>query len=378
MVDLLLIKVFFSVFFIVTSCIYAEAFDVSDVSAKSAVVINAETKEIVFEKNAYEKRSMASTTKIMTALLACESGRLYETVEITPSMCGAEGTSVGLKAGNKIKLYDLVAGMMLESGNDAANAVAIFLGGSIEGFSRLMNQRAYSIGMKCTNFVTPSGLDDENHYTIAYDMALLGAEAVKNLVFKSICSQKRMSVDFISPEIRVTYSNHNKLLGTYEGVYGIKTGFTKKSGRCLVSAAENENGNFICVTLSACDDWNDHAKMFDYAFGTSVKKEADISIPEYVLAEGGVFSKLRIKTDKTCTLFFKSESKIEQRIYLPSFIYAPVKKGDIVGWVEMISDNKSLLKIPIIAAENLSSAESSYDTEKTLIEKIKDILHIKF
>ena len=234
---MLIIRIFVSFCFICIFAFSVNGINDNDISAESAVVINRETKEIVFEKNAYEKRSMASTTKIMTALLACESGYLYKNVEITSEMCGAEGTSLGLKAGYKLKLYDLVCGMMLKSGNDAANAVAIFLGGSLQNFAKMMNNKAYSIGMRCTNFVTPSGLDDENHYTTAYDMALLGAYAMENITLKNICSQKTMRIDYINPDIRVTYSNHNKLLSYYNGDYVIKTGFTKKSGRCLVSAA---------------------------------------------------------------------------------------------------------------------------------------------
>lgn len=374
---MLILKIFISVCFIFTLGLSVNGIDADDISAKSAVVINRETKEIVFEKNAYEKRSMASTTKIMTALLACESGRLYETVEITASMCGAEGTSLGLKAGYKLKLYDLVAGMMLKSGNDAANAVAVFLGGNMEAFAKMMNEKAYAIGMRCTNFVTPSGLDAENHYTTAYDMALLGAAAMENIILKNICSQKTMKIDYISPDIRVTYSNHNKLLSYYNGTYGIKTGFTKKSGRCLVSASKGEKGDYICVTLSASDDWNDHKKLFDYAYETSVRQDVYVRIPECITVEGGVFQTLRIEAVEVCTLYFKNEAEIKQKIYLPSFIYAPVKKGDIVGYAELFTNDNTLVKIPITAAENCSGTEATYTPKKTLKEKIKEFLHIK-
>ena len=374
---MLILKIIVSVCFIFTLGFSATAIDADSISAKSAIVINRETKEIVFGKNAYEKRSMASTTKIMTALLACESGRLYEVVTVTPQMCGAEGTSLGLKAGYKLRLYDLVSGMMLKSGNDAANAVAIFLAGSLEGFARMMNDKAYKIGMRCTNFVTPSGLDDENHYTTAYDMALLGAYAMENIILKNICSQKTMKIDYINPDIRTTYSNHNKLLSYYSGTYGIKTGFTKKSGRCLVSAVEGEKGDFICVTLSASDDWNDHKKLFDYAFDVSVKTDVNISAPEYISVEGGVFSSLRINTEAVKTLFLKADTEIKQTVYLPEFIYAPVNKGDIIGAVRLTAKDRIICEVPITADESCSRIEARVKEKKSILERIKEILHIR-
>ncbi|HCC34391.1 MAG TPA: D-alanyl-D-alanine carboxypeptidase, partial [Ruminococcaceae bacterium] len=222
-----------------------------EISAASAVLIEPVTGRVLFEKNKDERRSMASTTKIMTALLAAESGRLEEPFTVTSQMINVEGTSMGLKSGDQVTLSALVYGMMLASGNDAANAAAVFLGGTQSGFAKLMNARAREIGMTGTNFVTPSGLDDDEHYTTAHDMALLAAEAMKNPVFLKAASSLSAQVQIGNPPIKRTYSNHNRLLREYKGANGVKTGFTKKSGRCLVSSAERDGISLIAVTLHA-------------------------------------------------------------------------------------------------------------------------------
>lgn len=349
----------------------AGALNESDISAKSAVIINAQTLEIVFEKNAYEKRSMASTTKIMTGILACESGKLGQTVEITPQMCAVEGTAIGLKAGYKITLYNLLCGLMLESGNDAANAVAFFLGGSLENFAKMMNEKAFEIGMKCTNFVTPSGLDDEHHYTTAYDMALLGAYAMRNPILKEICSKRTQKADFINPELTVMFSNHNRLLSSYDGAYGIKTGFTKKSGRCLVSAAQRAGADFICVTLSAGDDWNDHIKMFDYAFETASTVNVIPRIPDSMEIKGGVFSCVKIKSS-VLAITQRANKEITQKVYLPRFLYAPVKCGDVIGQIQYFSGDKNVGCADITAAEDCQSVEATFVKKRSLTEKLKE------
>lgn len=375
---MLIKKIFFTLLIISLCAFPVKGANSLEVSAKSAVILNRQTKQVVFEKNAYEKRSMASTTKIMTALIACESGRLYECVTISEEMCGAEGTSVGLKAGYKLRLYDLVCAMMLESGNDAANAVAIFLGKTAEGFSKMMNDKAYEIGMCSTNFVTASGLDHENHYTTAYDMALLGAYAMDNAFLSSICSLKSSKVEYIKPDIVVNYSNHNRLLYSYDGVYGIKTGFTKKSGRCLVSAAKNEKGDFVCVTLNAPNDWNDHKKMFDYAFSNSVTDDYYLRIPDEVTVMGGVFSKIMIETKSPYRISLSKNGKITQKVYLSSFVYAPIKKGDILGKVILLCDNKQIASVPIIAKESCNSTEPTYKEKKSIFIRLKNMFSSLF
>ena len=341
--------------------------DEPDLSAQSAVLINAQTKEIIFEKNAYAKRSMASTTKIMTALLAVESGRFNEIV--TVGDITSEGSSIGLKKGNKLTLEALTYGMMLESGNDAAEVVAEFLSGSEEEFSCLMNEKAYEIGMQSTNFVTASGLDSENHYSTAYDMALLGAYAVDNPVFREICSTKNIRVEYIEPDIKITFTNHNKLLSWCDGVFGIKTGFTKKSGRCLVTACERDGITLIAVTLNAGDDWNDHRKLFDYGFSISSSNMLYVRLPDSVKVYGGNKSQaqLKLKENPLYISRLNNSGTIKQKIYLPEFIYAPINVGDIIGKAELICNNKIIGSYNLMANESIASIEPTNEKDSIWI-----------
>lgn len=371
-VSLLAKKIFFTLVFVCVFSFGASALSESDVCAKAAVVVDSSSMEVLFEKNKDEKLSMASTTKIMTCLLAVEYGRLDETVEVTQKMCGSEGTSIGLKAGYKITLKNLLYGMMLESGNDAADAVAVFIAGSKENFASMMNSKAKEIGMKNTSFVTPSGLDDENHYTTAYDMALLSAYAVKNPDFLSICSAKTMRVDFISPDITVTFSNHNRLLRSYDGALGIKTGFTKKSGRCLVSYAKRNSVGLVAVTLKDPDDWNDHRKMLDYGFSLYQTQEVYLRFPKEISLVSSYKNKLKIEASSypaevTC----KKDEKLTQFVFLKSFVYAPVKKGDSVGSVDIYANGRLLKTVPLVAAENTESIPSTYKPKRSIISYIK-------
>lgn len=348
--------------------------DVPSLSASSAVLINAVTKEIIYEKNAYTHRSMASTTKIMTGILAIESGRLSEIV--AAKNMEAEGTSIGLKNGYRLTLEALVWGMMLESGNDAAKLTAAYLSGSEEDFASLMNDKASEIGMRSTNFVTASGLDADEHYSTAYDMALLGAYAVSNPVFREICSAKTKRIEFIEPGIVRTFSNHNRLLSSCEGVFGIKTGFTKKSGRCLVTACEREDTVLVAVTLNAGDDWNDHRKLYDYGYKACGTEDVFMRIPDSIIVYGGnddaVSIVLSCNPMKVCRR--NRSSSITQRVYLPEFIYAPVKKGDILGKIELIADGKVISQSSIISSEDIMSAEPLPE-KKSVFSKIKEIFN---
>ena len=374
---MLIKKVFLFMFAVVLilTCGVFSCFSVS-VSAQSAVVLDARTNEILFESNAFEKRSMASTTKIMTAILAIESGRLEETVDVTASMTKAEGTSIGLKPGYKLKLLDLVYGMMLESGNDAANAVALYLSGSFEAFAVLMNQKAAEIGMSNTNFVTPSGLDDEEHYSTAYDMALLASYCIKNPVFCSVCSDKNYVVELIAPvSCRLYFSNHNRLLSSVDGVFGVKTGFTKKSGRCLVSAINKDGAVLVAVTLKAPDDWNDHKKLFSACLKGYEKVNADVSFPKQIPVEGGEESGVTVVSDKNSVdIALKSGEKVEKTVSFPKFIYAPVKSGDVIGKIEYSVDGKVIYTVYLTAGESVSQTAETYTPEKGFIKRLAERL----
>ena len=334
------------------------------VSAKAAVLMTADNSTVLYEKAAEEKLPMASTTKIMTALLTLEAAQAEDRqVKITDEMVRVEGSSMGLKPGNVVTLTALAQGMLLCSGNDAANAAAIAIAGSTEEFAKLMNQRAKQIGMKNTNFVTPSGLDDENHYTTAYDMALLGACAMENQRFREIASQKSMQVQFVEPDMKYTFA--------YEGCIGVKTGFTKKSGRCLVSCAERDGVRLVAVTLNAPDDWNDHKAMLDYGF-SKVKQVSfdDTALGLQVPVVGGVRDSISVNGAFTAgaSVLAEEESGIEKRIEVPAFLYAPVRKGQTVGKLTYEINGEVLASVDLLAGEDLPAQIK----QKSLWERFLD------
>lgn len=371
-------SVFFVVLAFTFNLIIPKAFaeDELSISAKSAVLINAQTNEVVYEKNAYERRGMASTTKIMTSLLALENGDLKKTITAKDEDVHIEGTSIGLKEGDKITLATLVKGMLLESGNDAANVTATSIGGSREKFVSLMNKKAKEIGMKSTCFKNPSGLTEEGHFSTAFDMALLGSFAIKNKAFRSICSLDSVRVSYGNPEYQRIFKNHNKLLNSYESVFGIKTGFTKASGRCLVSAAERSGVTLVAVTLSAPDDWRDHEKMYDYGFEKVNSYKVDFSVDEMKIAVVGSDNK-RIKVKLNTDLLYTSENEKETEtiLYCYKFLYAGVKKGDVVGCVKVFSDDKTLLcESDLISLENAPMNFTEKEKPITLFNKIIEFL----
>ena len=362
------ISIFFSL------CIKANAVELS-LSAKSAILINALTNEVVYEKNAYEKRGMASTTKIMTALLTIERGNLHKTYVAKDEDVRIEGTSIGLKEGDRITLETLVQGMLLESGNDAANVSARVIGKSREKFVSLMNQKAKEIGMEDTQFKNPSGLTEEGHFSTAYDMALLGSFAIKNKQFRDICSLSSIRVSYGNPEYQRTFKNHNKLLNSVEGAFGIKTGFTKASGRCLVSAAERDGVTLIAVTLSAPDDWNDHKKLFEYGFEKVKIYEMDFDTEKIELDVVGSDNKkigVKLKNKLTYTAI-DEEMNPETVVLCDKFLYSGVKKGDRVGCVKVFSENgKYLCESDLVSTENAPTNFTEKEKEMSFFDKIKD------
>lgn len=234
------------------------------ISAKAAVLYNPSTDTFLYSKNENTPLPMASTTKIMTAIVAIENVELDKIVTVDDRAIGIEGSSIYLKQGEELSIESLLYALLLRSANDAAAAIAYEIADSIEAFSLMMNQKAQELGLNNTSFENPHGLDAKNHYTSAHDLAILSAYAISNPIFKEICSTKKKIIES-SLESRLII-NHNKLLNFYDGCIGIKTGYTKKSGRSLASAAEKYGQTLVCVTINAPDDWNDHKKLFDYGF----------------------------------------------------------------------------------------------------------------
>lgn len=359
-------------------CFNTKALEAPHVSAECAALMCVQTGELIFEKNANEKHSMASTTKIMTSLLAIEEYTPGRAIKVTESMLNVEGTSMGLLPGDTVTLEGLVYGMLLQSGNDAANVTAISLGGSVEKFAVMMNNRAKEIGMNNTNFVTPSGLDDQNHYSTAYDMALLGCEAVKNTEFLYICSQKSASVNYGNPPYRRTLTNHNRLLSSYDGAIGIKTGFTKKSGRCLVSCAKRGSVTLVAVTLNAPDDWQDHREMLDYGFSVTESTDGVFTTDGLTLpVVGGVKKDVSLSCEKV-SLAGKTDGI--KSVYLSQhFLYAPVKKGQVVGHVQWLRGSTVIATASVTANEEiLAHTTSKQETKQSFFMKIKNYFKEKF
>ncbi|WP_342433920.1 D-alanyl-D-alanine carboxypeptidase family protein [Neobacillus sp. FSL H8-0543] len=237
------------------------------VSARGAVLMEQESGRILFEKDAYTKKRIASITKIMTAILAIESGKMDELVKVSVQATRAEGSSVYLKPGEKIKLEHLVYGLMLRSGNDAAIAIAEHVGGSLDGFVYIMNQKAREIGMLNTHFANPHGLDDhEDHYSTAYDMALLMRYAMKYKKFQKVTGTKVHKAPNPTESWDREWKNKNRLLTKYKYATGGKTGYTKRAKRTLVTTASKGDMSLIAVTINASDDWNDHIAMFESGF----------------------------------------------------------------------------------------------------------------
>jgi len=338
-----------------------------DVSAKSAILYEPASGEILYQKDIETPREIASTTKIMTAILALEHTEMDETVIIKPEYTGIEGTSLYLKPGEKISVKTLLYGLMLQSGNDAAVALAGHISGDVSSFVKLMNKKADSLGMKCTFFQNPNGLPAQKHYSTAYDMAKLTSYAMKLPEFKEIVSTK------LYVNEGKTFSNHNKLLKMSKRVDGVKTGFTKAAGRCLVSSAEENGMRLVAVTLSAPDDWNDHLKLYDYGF-SSYKKQVFIENGQ-IISEIPVING-RQATVSVCALGEISaitsnnqNSNIQVKINLPRFVYAPIYKSQKIGEVFIVKDGKIISNSKIVSLDT-----SELQERKTIIERIHDFL----
>ena len=331
-----------------------------EVSAQSAVVLTADTGTVLFEKDGHTPRPVASTTKIMTALLALEAAQEQgdPLVDITQEMVAVEGSSMGLQAGDSISLTGLAAGMLLASGNDAANAAALYLDGSLESFAARMNQRAAALGMEDTHFVTPSGLDGEDaqglgHLSTAYDMALLARAALEDQAFRQLCSSPSLAVEFAEPVKRVTYTNHNKLLAQYQGCVGVKTGFTKEAGRCLVSAAERDGALLIAVTLNAPNDWEDHTALLDYGFSQMEPYQlagGDVRLTVPVVGSPVEVMSLRGSNGGEVTLPLGQGAQVERVVRVPKLLYAPVEAGEQVGEICWYLEGQLLGSAPLTAA----------------------------
>ena len=320
-------------------------------SASSAILMEAESGRVLYASNADEPRLIASITKLMTALVALESGRgLDEVVTIRDEDTRTEGSSLYLKPGEHVKLETLLYGLLLHSGNDAALAVARFCGGSVEAFVADMNTKARELGMENSHFANPNGLNDEEHYSSARDMAVLARACLANETLAQIVSTRTIALE------GRTFTNHNKLLWQYEGCVGLKTGFTEKAGRTLVSAAQRDGLTLIAVTLNDPNDWADHASLFDYGFSvcaleTAVRAgDAVCTLP----VSGSLIpvGTIRAGEDLSWPLLEGEQLETELNLTLQT-LTAPTKAGVQVGTLRGYVDGVLVKEIPLVYGEDI-------------------------
>ena len=328
------------------------------VSAQSAVLIDAASGRVLFEKDAHRRLGMASTTKIMTALVVAESCDLSHTVRIPKAAVGVEGSSVYLVEGEELTVEQLLYALLLSSANDAAVALALTVADSVEEFADRMNRCARELGLQDTHFVNPNGLYDEDHYTTAYDLAIISAHALQNPTIRQIVSTYKKTIPLCGKEGTRVLVNHNKLLRLYDGAIGVKTGFTTKTGRTLVSAAEREGLRLVAVTLNAPDDWRDHTAMLDYGFSrfTTVLLTERGQETFVLPAVGGDSDSLTVRNDEPLLVVLPANhGEIRTQIQLPRFVYAPVAAGEKVGEAVYFCNGRQIGSVPLYACHALEA-----------------------
>ena len=315
--------------------------------AASAILMDAESGRVLYEYDAHHPRLIASTTKLLTALVAVEQAEdLDEVVCIKGEWLGSEGSSIYLKAGEEITLRGLLYGLLLQSGNDAAMAIACHIAGGEAEFAALMNQKAAELGMKDSSFANPSGLNDDAHYSTAYDMALLAQACLRNETVSEICATRSVTVG------TRTFVNHNKLLYRYEGCVGMKTGFTEKAGRTLVSAATRNGQTLICVTLNDGDDWNDHAKLMDYGFETFPRQVLcrEGEVLGSVAVEGSLIPTMSVVTKEEVGYPLARGEGPTMEIELVRSASAPISPGVQLGEARWRLDGEVVASVPLVSS----------------------------
>ena len=322
---------------------------VKAVSAQKAILLDAQTGRVLYEKDAASRSLIASTTKIMTALVVCEHCNVLDRMKIPKEAVGIEGSSMYLKEGEVLTLQELLYGLMLRSGNDAAVALAIYCGGTVEGFAEMMNDKARQLGLIGSHFENPHGLDSPGHYSTARDLAILSAYAMKNPVFSQTVSTKNVRIG------ERVMQNHNKLLWQVEGVDGVKTGYTKAAGRILVSSATRDGRRLICVTINDGNDWLDHAQLLNKGF-------SEFSVQQLVkcgesLGTAAVLSgtakEVQMLAAEDFSFPLAKNEKVQIILQPPGFAYAPVVKGQGAGFAYVCVDGQPVGKVELVYAETV-------------------------
>ena len=319
------------------------------ISAEKAILVDGVSGRVIYEKNPDERSLIASTTKIMTALIVCEQCNVLDRMRIPKEAVGIEGSSMYLKEGEVLTIQELLYGLMLSSGNDAAVALAIYCGGTVEGFAELMNDKARILGLTGTHFENPNGLDSPGHYSTARDLAKLTAYAMKNPIFCKTVSAKTVTIG------ERCLRNHNKLLWRVEGADGVKTGFTKAAGRILVSSATRDSRRLIAVTINAPDDWQDHAALLEDGFSRYhlrriVTKGDLVGTVEVAGGDGRRVSVLAAEN-----FVYAMADGERHQLMLPGtgFVYAPVTEDADAGFAYVLIEGNAVAKIPVVYGETI-------------------------
>ena len=336
---------------------------VSALSAEKAMLLDAATGRVLYEKHADERSLIASTTKIMTALVVCQHCNVLDRVRIPAEAVGIEGSSMYLKEGEVLTVQELLYGLMLRSGNDAAVALAIYCGGTVEGFAELMNDKARELGLKDTHFVNPNGLDAPDHYSTARDLAVLAAYAMTDPIFARTVGAKTITLGD-----RVL-TNHNKLLWQLEGAEGVKTGYTKAAGRVLVSSASRGGRRLICVTINDPDDWLDHKALMEQGFADyevqELVREGEVLGYRYIL--GGDGTHVPLIAAKSFSYAMAAGEECEIILSPQPFSYGPVQGGAEEGSAYVVLSGRIVGQIPLVWG---SSMELKQEKEKTWLSRL--------
>jgi len=333
------------------------------VSAEKAYVLDAVSGRVLFERNPDQRSLIASTTKIMTALVVCEQCNVLDRMRIPKEAVGIEGSSMYLREGEILTLQELLYGLMLSSGNDAAVALAIYCGGTVEGFAERMNDKAHVLGMKNTHFENPNGLDSPGHYSTARDLAILAAYAMENPIFRQTVSTKSVKVG------QRYLTNHNKLLWRVEGADGVKTGFTRAAGRILVSSTAREGRRIIAVTLNAPDDWNDHKALLEEGFSRFTTQRIVTAGQQVGTLEvlGGESRRVAVMAAEDFDYPLAPEEKPQLALPGPGFVYAPAVEGENGGKVYVLIQGKAVGAVPVVYG---STVEQQPEEEKNFWQRL--------
>lgn len=327
-------------------------------TARAAILMD-QYGQVLYAHNADASLPMASTTKIMTALVALEMADPAQRIRIPKEAVGIEGTSAYLMVDEEMTLLTLLYALMLQSANDAATAIALILSGSIEAFADKMNQKAAELGLSATHFTNPHGLDDEMHYTSASDLAKLTIAALKNPTFAQIVSTVRYQAPVEESETVRLFVNHNRLLREYEGCIGVKTGYTKRTGRCLVSAAKREGLLLVAVTLNDPNDWHDHKRLLDFGFSLCepVTLTPESGITATIPVVGGTTTGLQCESREIVSVTLPQGSQPKLVLELPHFTYAGIPKDKQMGRAVWYLADSPIAETPLYAAENSTVKE---------------------